>query len=209
MITVKKLFLLLPLIVATAYGQVAPSTSSATPKKVQIIVGSTRQGRSSEKIAKNLELIAKKKGITVEIVDLRDYQLPFLNDEVVPAQRKEITDVAVKKWSDKIQEGTAFIIVCPEYNGGYPGVLKNALDSLYTEWNNKPVGLVVYSGGPSGGASVLAQLSQIADAFKMNVVANSVKIPSSWKAFDSNDAFVDVTIAHQCELMLDQLIAAW
>jgi NAD(P)H-dependent FMN reductase len=88
-------------------------------------------------------------------------------------------------------------------------VLKNALDSLYTEWNNKPVGLVVYSGGPSGGASVLAQLSQIADAFKMNVVANSVKIPSSWKAFDSNDAFVDVTIAHQCELMLDQLIAAW
>lgn len=69
----------------------------------------------------------------VEIIDLRIYPLPFLDDAVPPAERKEIANPAVKEWSEKIKEADAFIIICPEYNDGYPGVLKNALDSLFGE----------------------------------------------------------------------------
>lgn len=204
---VMTLFSTFPLVGSSA---VQEKQDPAIEKKtaIKIILGSTRQGRSSEIIARNLEKIAQSQGIVLEIIDLRVHQLPFLDDPIAPAKRKEITDPEVKKWSEKIKDGDAFILICPEYNGGYPGVLKNALDSLFVEWNNKPVGMVVYSGGPSGGTNVLEQLNQVAERLKMIPITTAIKIPTTWKAFDTNGDFIDTSITQSFERMLNELISA-
>lgn len=174
---------------------------------IQFILGSTRKGRLSDKIGNKLKQIANKRNdISIEIVDLRDFNLPFLNDEISPSKRKEITDPAIKKWSDKIKEADAFIIIFPEYNSGYPGVLKNALDSLYPEWNNKPVAFVGYSGGTSGGANAISQLRQVVVELKMKPISLDIKIPSSWKAFDKEDNFADKTIESKLNSVIDELV---
>src|SRR6266481_6795301 len=106
------------------------------PLHIKVIIGSIREGRFSEKTAnwifgeaKNLE------GVTAELLDLRDYPMPFFNEAVTPSYMKEpYANPVVQKWTAKIAEGDAFIIVTPEYNHGYPAVLKNALDYVYREW---------------------------------------------------------------------------
>jgi NAD(P)H-dependent FMN reductase len=177
---------------------------------IKMILGSTRKGRSSEKIAAALQKMANKRtDVSIEIIDLRDYPLPFLNDEVSPKSRKgSITDPAVKKWSEKIADSPAFIIIVPEYNAGYPGVLKNALDSLYKEWNNKPVAFVGFSGGSSGGTKAVAQLRQVVDELQMIPVDIAIHIPAAWKALDKDGNLVDQTIDSTLNMMLDQLITA-
>lgn len=184
------------------------NTQRSTAKKTQlkIILGSTRKGRTSDKIGNALKQIADKRSdVVTEILDLNDFNLPFLNDEIPPASRKTITDPAVKKWADKIAQADAFIIVVPEYNSGYPGVLKNALDSLYQEWNNKPVAFVGFSGGPSGGANAIAQLHEVALALQMKPVANDIKVPTAWKAFDEKRNLVNPSIANELNTIIDQL----
>jgi NAD(P)H-dependent FMN reductase len=126
--------------------------------KIKIIVGSTREGRFSDKAATWIaEEIKEKEKVIVEILDLRDYNMPFFNESISPANKKEpYKNETVDLFTKKIQEGDAFIIVSPEYNHGIPGVLKNALDWVYQEWNNKPVAFVSY--GSVGGARVIEQL---------------------------------------------------
>jgi len=213
--------ILLVLIVATASSSCREALENYTSPKntnmskettripvIQIILGSTRKARVSDKIGNSLKRMADKRtDISTEIVDLREFNLPFLNDEVAPQKRKEIVDPAVKKWSDKIKEADAYVIVTPEYNSGYPGVLKNALDSLYAEWNSKPVALVGYSGGSSGGTTVLNRLRQVVAALKMKPVSLEIKIPSSWQAFDQQGNFVDKTIEDQLNAIVNQLLA--
>lgn len=177
--------------------------------KISIIVGSTREGRTSEKVARQIESMASKRtDVAIKVIDLNDFNLPMLYEETAPARRKEITDPIIQKWSDGIKEQDAFIIVVPEYNAGYPGVLKNALDLLYVEWNDKPVGFVGHSGGPSGASSAVEQLRKVAMALKMMPVATSIAIGNSWKAFDAQGNLVDVTIEQKLNQMIDQIISA-
>ena len=82
----------------------------------------------------------------------------------------------VKTWAEKINEGDAFIIVTPEYNHGYPAVLKNALDSIFQEWNKKAVGFVSY--GNAGGARSVEQLRQVVIELQMVPIRNAVHISS-------------------------------
>lgn len=180
-------------------------------KKValKIIVGSTRKGRTGDKVAKEIQAVAAEQGIDSQIIDLQTIDLPMFNEEIPPASRKEILDPVIQKWSDIIQSAQAFIIVVPEYNAGYPGVLKNALDSLYQEWHDKPVAFVGYSGGPSGGSSAIAQLRQVVTALGMVPVATEVKIPTAWKAFDANGKLVNKeALVSEITKMLGQLIKA-
>lgn len=173
---------------------------------IQIILGSTRTGRSSDKIGNILKKMADKRpDILIEIVDLKNFNLPFFNDEA-PAKRKEIADPIVKKWSDKIKQADAFIIIVPQYNAGYPGVLKNALDSLYPEWNNKPVAFIGYSGGTSGGSSAINQLREVIAELKMKPISLDINIPTVWKAFDQDGNLADQTIEAKLNSMIDQLI---
>jgi NAD(P)H-dependent FMN reductase len=182
--------------------------NNPSEKTILIILGSTRLERSSEKIVRALQAsLTPKSNFIVKVADLRDFQLPFLADAVAPASRKEITDPQVKKWSDKILQADAFIFVVPEYNGGYPGVLKNALDSLYKEWNNKPVGFVGYSGGPSGGKSAIAQLKSVAQALQMVPVECDIFIPTSWKALTKQGKLENKNIEQEFAQLVNQIIA--
>ncbi len=110
--------------------------------KIHVIIGTTRQNRFSEKPAYWItEELKKKENVEVELVDLRNYSLPFYNESVSPAMfdvtKHEYADEIAKKWTQKVAEADGYVIVTGEYNHGYPAVLKNAIDYVYKEWNKK------------------------------------------------------------------------
>lgn len=149
--------------------------------KIQIIVGTTRQGRFSEKAASYIFQEAKKrKEFKVELVDLRDYPMPFFEEPVSPKMfemtHHEYASEVVKKWLAKIAEADGYIIIAAEYNHGYPAVLKNALDFGYKEWIRKSVGFVSY--GNSGGARSVEQLREVVIELDMYPIRSAVQIPS-------------------------------
>jgi len=145
--------------------------------KIKVIIGSTRQNRFSEKPAYWIyEEVKKKKEVTAELLDLRDYPMPFFDDPVSPATSGGVySNKVVKKWAEKINDGDAFIIVPPEYNHGYPAVLKNALDSIFPEWTRKVAGFVSY--GNAGGSRSVEQLRQVVVELQMMPIRNAIHIP--------------------------------
>jgi NAD(P)H-dependent FMN reductase len=144
---------------------------------IKVIAGSTRQGRFSDKAAAWIaEELKKQPGLEVEILDLADYEMPFFNEPVSPAYKQEpYKHPTVAKFTNKIAEGDAFVMVTPEYNHSTSGVLKNALDWVYQEWNNKPVAFVSY--GSVGGARAVEQLRLIAIELQMAPIREAVHIP--------------------------------
>ena len=144
---------------------------------VKVILGSTRQGRYGDKPASWIfGELGKLESITAELLDLRDYPLPFYDEPVSPMRLNgNYSTPQIKKWSEKIKEADAFIIIAPEYNHGYTAVLKNALDHLYPEWNFKPVGFISY--GSVGGARVIEQLRQVAVELQMLPIKNAIHAP--------------------------------
>ena len=149
-----------------------------TTIKIKVIIGSTRPNRFSEKPAFwILEEVRKKEGVIAELLDLRDYPMPFFDQPIPPAMNGgKYTNEIVKTWAGKIKDGDAFIIVTPEYNHGYPAVLKNALDLIFLEWNKKPVGFVSY--GNAGGARSVEQLRQVVIELQMVPIKNAIHIAS-------------------------------
>lgn len=148
-----------------------------TQLHIKIIAGSTREGRFSDKVASWIaEEMKGQEGVTVEVLDLRDYEMPFFNDPVSPSFKQEpYKNEAVARFTKKIEEGDAFIVVTPEYNHGTSAVLKNALDWVYQEWNNKAVAFVSY--GTVGGARAVEQLRLVAIELQMAPIRNAVHIP--------------------------------
>lgn len=147
------------------------------PLHIKVIAGSTREGRFSDKAAQWIaEELKKQKSVAVEVLDLRDYNMPFFNESVSPSFKQEpYKNEAVARFTEKIAEGDAFVVVTPEYNRGTPGVLKNALDWVYQEWNNKPIAFVSY--GSVGGARAVEQLRLNAIELQMAPIRSAVHIP--------------------------------
>lgn len=179
--------------------------------KIKIILGSTRPSRFSDKPGNWIfSEVRKKDNVEAELLDLRDYTMPFFNEPMSPAMIKDgaYANEVVRKWAEKIKEADAFIIVTPEYNHGTSGVLKNALDSIYTEWNNKPVGFVSYGG--VGGARAVEQLRAVAVELQMAPIRNAVHIQGGpWNLLDEKGNLKDSAFAPYEKLasaMLDQLI---
>jgi NAD(P)H-dependent FMN reductase len=124
--------------------------------KIAVIVGSTRAARFADKPTEWIANIAKARGdFDVEVLDLRDYPMPFF-DEVASSFWAPSKNEVAQRWQKKVAEFDGFIIVTGEYNRGPSAVLKNALDYAYTEWNRKPVTFVGYGG--VGGARAIEQL---------------------------------------------------
>ena len=118
--------------------------------RVAVIIGSTRPGRNGESVARWVYEIAKKRDdAEFELVDLKEINLPLL-DEPVPPSMGQYSKPHTKAWAAKVASFDAFVFVTPEYNHGTSGALKNAIDFLYAEWNNKAAGFVSY--GSAGGA---------------------------------------------------------
>jgi NAD(P)H-dependent FMN reductase len=145
--------------------------------KIKVIIGSTRPNRFSDKPAYwILEEVKKKENVQAELLDLREYPMPYYNEPVGALMLHEnYSSEVVKKWAAKIKEGDAFIIITPEYNHGYPAVLKNAIDSIFPEWNDKAVGFIGY--GSSGGARSIEQLRQVVVELKMVPIRNGLHLP--------------------------------
>lgn len=177
---------------------------------VQVILGSTRPERFSEKVGKWVfEQISNNSEIEAELVDLRDYPLPFFDEPVSPAMfkmmKKDYSNEVAKKWAQKVAEADAYIIVTPEYNHGYSAVLKNALDYAYSQWNNKPITFVAY-GGMVGGARSVEQLRQVAIELQMAPIREALYFPKFWEAFDENGQPKDSKANENLNNVLIQLI---
>lgn len=124
--------------------------------KIAVVVGSTRQGRQSDRLAKWVANDLKDKA-EVEVLDLRDYPIPFLDEAISPRYNPERkTDAETQKWLDKVAEFDGYVLVTPEYNRSTSAVLKNAIDVLAYEMEDKPVAIVAH--GTSGGAQAVANL---------------------------------------------------
>src|SRR6202007_2766855 len=123
---------------------------------ISVIVGSTRQGRFSEKPAQwILEHLRKREGIEAQLLDLRDFPMPFFDQPLPPAMpgRPPYEHDVVKTWTAQIAASDGFVFVTPEYNYGPSAVLKNAIDWVYPEWNRKAACFVSY-GSAMGGRGV-------------------------------------------------------
>jgi NAD(P)H-dependent FMN reductase len=174
--------------------------------KVGIIVGSVRQGRFADHPAKWIhEVAGARDDIEVELLDLRDWPMPFFNEATSPAYGPSKNEVALR-WQKKVASLDGFIIVTSEYNRGPPASLKNALDYAYSEWNKKPVGFVAYGG--VGGARAVEQLRLNCIELQMAPIRAAVHIQlpvylAVLKEGKSLKEFEDVLMPGT---MLDQLV---
>jgi NAD(P)H-dependent FMN reductase len=129
--------------------------------KLAVIIGAIRQGRKTPQQAKWVFNTAKQlEDVDVELVDLKDYPMPFFDEAISPRYNPDRKiDPAVKPWLDKLEEFDAYVFVTPEYNHSITGVLKNALDYVTWELLRKPVAVI--SHGANGGARAMTDLKEI------------------------------------------------
>ncbi|HEX5748505.1 MAG TPA: NAD(P)H-dependent oxidoreductase [Archangium sp.] len=173
--------------------------------KVAIIVGSTRPGRKAEAVARwVLELAKTRTDADFELVDIQDFQLPLL-DEPVPPAMGQYTKPHTQAWAAKIDAFDAYVFVTPEYNHGTSGALKNAIDFLYREWNNKAAGFVSY--GSAGGTRAVEQLRLVMGELQVADVRAQVML-SLRTDFENYTTFKPAP-HHEASVkaMLDQVIA--
>ncbi|HEX5741039.1 MAG TPA: NAD(P)H-dependent oxidoreductase [Pilimelia sp.] len=143
---------------------------------LQIIVASTRPGRIGLPIGQwCLARAERHGGFDVSLVDLAAWDLPLMDEPAHPRLR-QYTKPHTQRWSAQVEAGDAFVLVMPEYNFGYTAPLKNALDYLYGEWADKPVGLVSY-GGVSGGLRATQLIRPVLQAVRLVCVPESVTVP--------------------------------
>jgi NAD(P)H-dependent FMN reductase len=157
---------------------------------ISVIIGSTRQGRFSERPAEwILKHLKKRSGVDARLLDLRDYPMPFFDQPVPPATpgRPPYEHEVVKKWTAAIAQSDGFVFVTPEYNYGPAAVLKNAIDWVYPEWNRKAVGFVSY--GSAMGARGVQQLRETAIELQLAPIRSSVHIPVAtlWAHYQGGD----------------------
>jgi NAD(P)H-dependent FMN reductase len=173
--------------------------------KIAIIIGSTRPGRNGEAVAKWIYQVAKKRSdAEFELVDIKDFNLPLL-DEPMPPIMGQYSKPHTKAWAAKIGSFDAYVFVTPEYNHGISGALKNAIDFLYAEWNNKAAGFVSYGG--VGGARAVEHLRLVLAEVQMATVHNQVLL-SIHTDFENFSVFKPGARQEQSvNEMLDQVIA--
>jgi NAD(P)H-dependent FMN reductase len=139
------------------------------------------------------------------LVDLADYPLPHL-DEPGPAVYGDYENAHTVAWSERISEYDGFVFVTPEYNHSTSGVLKNALDYLFKEWNNKAAAFVSY-GGVAGGARAVEHLRLVASELQLATVRAQVAISILTEFKDYVEFAPNDYLLPQVDLMIDQLLA--
>ena len=175
---------------------------------IQVILGSTRPGRFGDKVAGwFMQHAAAHPDLSAELVDLADWPLPFFNSPVPPAMQ-ESQDPLIVAWAHKVSAADGYVLVTPEYNHGYPAVLKNALDHVVRPWRHKPVGFLGY-GGPGAGIRAVEQLRQVVIELEMIPLRQQVSIPNVYMAFDSGGALKDPTKADRQAAAVLNEIALW
>jgi NAD(P)H-dependent FMN reductase len=170
-----------------------------------IIIGSTRPGRVGEAVARWVDGLAQQRSdAEFELVDIQDFNLPLLDEPIPPSQGKYSKE-HTKRWAAKIGSFDGYVFVTPEYNHGTSGALKNAIDFLYAEWNNKAAGFVSY--GSVGGVRAVEHLRLV----MAEVQVATVRAQAALSLFTDFENFTDFKPAAHHEksvnTMLDQLVA--
>lgn len=173
--------------------------------RIAIVIGSTRPGRRAEAVAKWVHShAAQRTDAMFELVDIADYDLPLL-DEPFPPTMGKYTKPHTKVWAAKIATFDGFVFVTPEYNHGTSAALKNAIDFLYAEWNNKAAGFVGYGG--VGGARAVENLRLVMGEMQVADVRAQVAL-SLFTDFENFTTFnPDAQHASALNTMLDQVVA--
>jgi NAD(P)H-dependent FMN reductase len=171
---------------------------------IAVIVGSTRPGRKALDVARWVMECAGTRGdAAFELVDIADFKLPLL-DEPVPPSMGQYSQPHTKAWAAKIAEFDGFVFVTPEYNHGTSGALKNAIDYLYKEWNNKAAGFVGY--GSAGGARAIENLRLVMGELMVADVRAQVML-SLFTDFENFTTFNPAEHHERSvETMLDQVV---
>jgi NAD(P)H-dependent FMN reductase len=180
---------------------------SKSTLRIGIIIGSTREGRFGEKPASWIHALAEKRSdFATQMIDLRDYPLPFFNEPTSPAWGP-VRNEGAQRWAAKLATLDGLIVVTPEYNHGPSAVLKNALDYAYREFNHKAVAFVGYGG--VGAARAVEQLRLVAVELQMAPVRSAVHIGmGDFFALQQGKAFAEFPHLEQAAVaMLDDL--AW
>jgi NAD(P)H-dependent FMN reductase len=165
---------------------------------ILVISSSVRPKRISPQIAQWIAAIA---GETIdrafEVVDLADWPLP-MDDEPGMPQAGDYAHDHTRAWSAKIAVAPAFVFVVPQYNGGYPAALKNAIDHLYKEWAGKPALIVTFGG--HGGLRCGEQLAQVCSFVKMKPIAERPALTLSRATIEANDGRIDPATAFASQI---------
>jgi NAD(P)H-dependent FMN reductase len=174
---------------------------------IGVILASVREVRRGEAFAKwLLELAQSHANLDAELVDLRDWPLPAYTYGVLPtaAEKLYVDGSLQSRWAERIRGFDGFIVVTPEYNRGYPGQLKHALDALYQAWNYKPVAWLAY-GGAAGGSRAASQLAQVAVELKMVPLREEVCINLIGLAVDAQGYPTAELYTKKAQLLLTEL----
>ena len=174
--------------------------------KIAVILGSTRPGRNGKAVADWVLTQAERRSdASYELIDLLDYPLPHL-DEAMPPAAGQYAGAHTKAWAEKIAAYDGFVFVTPEYNHSTSGVLKNAIDYLYAEWNNKAAGFVSY--GSLGGARAIEHLRAISAELQLADVRQQLSFSlftdfENFSVFRPGQQYVD-----QATVLFDQ-VESW
>ena len=166
---------------------------------IPVILGTAREGRQSEKVAKFiLQEVLNYGEIETELIDVRDY--------LIGATDRTKKFDGIKVLSEKFIKADGFIIVVPEYNHSYPGELKLLLDSMYwPEYEKKPAGICGVSGGPFGGARMIEQLRTVLTELKIVNIREAVYFGGVQNLFDEAGVIKDTNYHDRIKVFLDEL----
>jgi NAD(P)H-dependent FMN reductase len=173
--------------------------------RLLVIIASTRPGRVGLPVATWFsDRVNAHGGFELEVVDLAEFELPFLNEAKHP-RLGEYSHDHTRAWSEIVARADAVVMVTAEYNYGYPAPLKNAIDYLHSEWRYKPVGFVSY-GGVAAGTRAVQQLKQVVTALSMTPSGPSVNIPFVAQFIKDGAVQPNGTMTQAAAMMLDELI---
>lgn len=172
----------------------APAADAPRTPVIGILVGSTRPVRIGRQLADQIaELARLRSEADITVVDLAQVALPWLDEPKMPALG-DYQHEHTRAWARVIDGLDAVIVVSPQYNGGYPAPLKNAIDTVYAQWRDKPVLLVTY--GFHGGSMAAQQLAQVFGVVKAHLLEPSIAITAT-----NDDRDASGHLANPCELV--------
>ncbi len=173
--------------------------------KLLVVIASTRPGRVGKRVGDWFAAEARNHGgFEVEVADLAELELPFLDEAAHPRLQRYEHD-HTKQWSAQVVSADAVVFVMPEYNYSFTAPLKNAIDFLHNEWAYKPVSFVSY-GGVSGGIRAVQMLKQVVTTLRMVPVTDAVAIPFVATMLDTERFTPTDIVAQSVKPMLDELV---
>jgi NAD(P)H-dependent FMN reductase len=172
--------------------------NSARPLSIPVILGTTRKGRMSHHAARFMvEQIAQREKILTELIDISKMPLP--TDDAGEA----VKDAA---FSDKMARADALVIVTPEYNHSFPGLLKHVLDSCLKEYIHKAAGIVGVSAGPFGGVRAIQNFLPVMRELGLVNIFWDVNFGNVSKVFDETGKLADTAFVNRADKFLNELI---